>query len=295
MPGGTLPGTQRHRARCVAFLLTAILTVLACAVSAADVPRRIVSLVPATTEMLFAIGAGDRVVGVSSYDRFPTAVDRLPHLGGLLDPNLERLLTLRPDLVVVYDTQEDVKRQLAAAGVPIFRYVHRGLSDVTATLKALGKAVGSQAQAAALADRMTAGLDGIRARAAGRPRPRTLLVIGREPGTLRNVEASGGYGFLHDLLELAGGADVLADIPRQSVTLSTEMILARAPELVIELRYGGAIPPDQIEREKRAWNALPSVPAVKHGRVYLLVGDEFVVPGPRIVQAAEALEKVIHS
>ncbi len=108
------------------------------------------------------------------------------------------------------------------------------------------------------------------------------------------MEASGGYGFLHDLLAIAGGTDVLADMPRQSVQMSTEMILTRAPDVVIELHYATALQADQVTAERRVWSALPSLPAVKNNRVYLLVGDEFVVPGPRIVTAARRLAGTLH-
>ncbi len=134
----------------------------------------------------------------------------------------------------------------------------------------------------------------MRALAAGRPRPRTLLVFGREQGALRNVEASGGYGFLHDVLTIAGGTDVLADMPRQSVQMSTEMILARAPAVVIELHYAAALRTDELAAERRVWSALPSLPAVRENRVYLLVGDEFVIPGPRVAIAARRLAGVLH-
>src|SRR5262249_35096304 len=87
-------------------------------------PARVVSLVPAATEMLYAIHAESKLVGVSSYDRFPEAVNRLPRLGGLLDPNVERLLALKPDLVIAYDTQVDLKERLARAAIPCFPYVH---------------------------------------------------------------------------------------------------------------------------------------------------------------------------
>ena len=129
----------------------------------------------------------------------------------------------------------------------------------------------------------------MRRRVEGRPRPSTLLVFGREPGSLRRIQASGGYGFLHDLLELAGGSDVLVDLQRQSVEMSTEMVLARAPEVIIELQYGDSPRREQIDAETRVWNALPSVPAVRSKQVHLLVGDEFVVPGPRIVAGRRAL------
>jgi iron complex transport system substrate-binding protein len=261
---------------------------------AADPPRRIISLVPATTEMLFAIGARDRIAGVSNYDRFPPDVARLPKVGGLLDPDVERLLALKPDLVIVYDTQTDLKRQLERAQIPIFGYVHRGLPDITQTMRALGARIGMKAAAEAAAMRIEQQLAAIRNRVAGRPKPKTLLIFGREPGTLRHVDASGGYGFLHDLLELAGGSDALGDLHQQSVDMSTEMILTRAPEVILELHYGDVLKPDRLDAERRVWNALPSVPAVKNNRVFLLTGDEFVVPGPRIVLAAERFARTLH-
>jgi cobalamin transport system substrate-binding protein len=254
--------------------------------------RRVVSIIPATTEMLFAMGAGDRLVAVGSYDRFPPEVDRLPRVGALLDPNVERILSLRPDLVVLYGTQTDLRLQLERAHVPFYSYVHRGLPDITQTIRSLGARVGVQDAGNALADRLERQLADIRARVTGRARPRTLLVFGREPGTLRNIDASGGVGFLHDMLESAGGANVLTDVKQQSVMLSTELALARAPEVIIELRYARG---DTTARsDLHAWEALLSVPAVRTHRVFMLQGEEFVVPGPRVALATERLSRTLH-
>lgn len=257
-------------------------------------PQRIISLVPATTEMLFAMGTGNRIAGVGNYDRYPPEVSRLPRVGGLLDPDVERVLSLKPDLVIVYDTQADLKRQLERAQIPMFNYVHRGLPDILDTMRALGARIGATASADAAAARLQQQLDATRARVAGLPRPKTLLVFGREQGTVRRVNASGGMGFLHDVLELAGGSDVLGDMHQQSVDMSTEMILTRAPEVIVELHYGESLSPDRLDAERRVWNTLASVPAVKNGRVHLLVGDEFVVPGPRIAIAAERFARTLH-
>jgi iron complex transport system substrate-binding protein len=284
------------RVRVAASLLLAILALAArgAVTGAADEPQRIISLVPATTEMLFVMGAGRRIAGVSNYDRFPPDVARLPKVGGLLDPDVERLLSLKPDLVIVYDTQTDLKRQLERARIPMFGYSHRGLPDITDTMRALGARIGLEAAADAGAARIEQQLAAIRARVAGRPRPKTLLIFGREPGALRRIDASAGYGFLHDLLELAGGSDVLGDLRKQSVDMSTEMIITRAPEVILELHYGESLKPERFDAERRVWNALPSVPAVRNNRVFLLGGDEFVVPGPRIVIAADRFARTLH-
>jgi len=257
-------------------------------------PQRIISLIPATTEMIFAMGAGSRLVGVGNYDRFPPEVSRLPRVGGLLDPDVEKVISLKPDLVIVYATQADLKRQLERAQIPMYDYVHRGLPDILDTMRALGERIGMKAGADAAAAKVQQQLDVTRARVANLPRPKTLLVFGREQGTIRRVNVSGGLGFLHDVLELAGGSDVLGDLRQQSVDAGTEMIITRAPEAIIELHYGDPLPPERLDAERRVWNALASVPAVKTGRVHLLVGDEFVVPGPRIAVAADRFARTLH-
>jgi iron complex transport system substrate-binding protein len=257
-------------------------------------PLRIVSLVPATTEMLFDMGAGSRVVGVGSYDRYPPQVATLPHLGGLLDPNIEQLIALRPDLVIIYDTQIELRRQLERARIPAWSYSLKGLSDLLTTMRNLGDRIGMSAQGRTAADRLDAQLRAVQARVAGQRRPRTLLIFGREPGSLRGINASGGYGFLHDLLELAGGADVLSDVKQAAVSMSSEMVLSRAPEVIIELHYGDSLRDANEAAERRAWNALPGVPAVRSGRIHFMTGDLFVVPGPRVGRAAEQFARTLH-
>ncbi|MEI6670277.1 MAG: helical backbone metal receptor, partial [Acidobacteriota bacterium] len=170
-------------------------------------PQRIVSLVPSVTEMLFLIDAGARVVGVSSFDHFPADVDRLPRVGALMDPDIEKILSLRPDLVITYGSQQDLATRLAKASVPVFSYRHGSLGDITVTLRELGRRLGSTSQAENVAGRIERSLDDIRRRVSIEARPRVLLVIGREPRSLRAINVGGGYGFLHDLLEVAGGTN----------------------------------------------------------------------------------------
>lgn len=257
-------------------------------------PRRIISLVPALTEMLFAIGAGSSLMAVSSFDAFPPDVKPLPRVGALLDPDTERILSMRPDLVLIYGSQADLKGQLARAGIQTFEYRHGGLNHVTATMRELGTVTGYQTDANRAADTIERNLAAVGARVRGRPRPRTLLVFGREPLSLRNLYASGGVGFLHDLVTLCGGTNVFRESERESVQVSTEMLLARAPEVILELRIGDAPDVGQMRRELEPWQRLQSVPAVRTGRVHILYGDHLVVPGPRIAQAAEEIGKALH-
>jgi iron complex transport system substrate-binding protein len=256
---------------------------------------RIVSLVPALTEMLFAIGAGPQVVAVSSYDEFPAEVKSLPRVGALLDPDMERILALRPDLVISYGSQTDVQAQLARANIRVFSYRHAGLAGIFSTLRELGAAVGRPADGERLAREIRGGLDAIEARVRGRSKPRTLLVFERDPASLRGVYVSGGVGFLHDMLGIAGGVNVFADVTRESVQPSVETMLARAPEVILEVRATGMLEtPDNVTQAKRVWGALASVPAVKQGRIQILSGEYLVVPGPRVVQGTDAFARALH-
>ena len=281
-----LPETMKRGLRAALSTLPLALAVLLHAEA-----HRVISIIPATTEMLFAMGAGDRVIAIGSYDRYPPDAQKLPRVGALIDPNVEQILQMRPDLVVVYGTQTELKRRLERANIGYYSYVHKGLADITQTIRTLGMRVGVDAAGNALASRIEGQLDDVRRRVAAQPRPKTLLVFGREPGSLRNIDASGGEGFLHDMLETAGGTDLLADIHRQSVMVTTEMVLARAPEIIVELRYAKE---DVNNADMGAWNRLSAVPAVKNHRVILLTGEAFVVPGPRVADATKRLAVALH-
>jgi iron complex transport system substrate-binding protein len=272
-----------------------VLAVLVSFVSA-QAPRRIISLVPNVTEMLYAIGAGPQMVGVSSYDEFPPEVNSLPKVGALVDPDTERILSLKPDLVITYGSQTDLQQQLQRASISFFDYRHAGLDHVTGTMRALGARTGHASEAEAAAKAIEQRIAAVRARVAGQPRPKTLLVFGREPRALRNIYASGGRGFLHDMLEAAGGTDVLADVERESVQATTELILARAPEVILELRADDFRDREGtgMKMEIESWSPLASVPAVKNGRVIILTGRALVIPGPRVADGVERMSKALH-
>jgi iron complex transport system substrate-binding protein len=244
--------------------------------------------------MLFAIGAGPRVVGVSSYDQFPPEVKSLPRVGALLDPDTERILSLKPDLVVTYGSQVDLQTQMQRASIATFNYRHGGLDHILLTIKQLGERVGQQTQAAALVSSINTRIDAVKARVAGKRRPRTLLVFSRDPGSLRNIYVSGGSGFLHDMLLVAGGEDVFADVKRESVQATTETILARAPEVILEIRPNEIRPGKELDDEMATWSRLAAVPAVKTRRVYFITGQQMTVPGPRVTDGIERMAKVLH-
>ena len=264
-------------------------------VAAQPRPERIISIVPALTETLFAIGAGPEVVGVGSFDTLPSEVRTLPRVGGLIDPDMERIFSLRPDLVILHGSQQDQIAQLTQASIPVFSYTHGGLTDTLSVILELGARTGHATGAERVVSEIEQRLAAVRARTDGRMRPRVLLVFGREPRSLRNIYASGGYGFLHDMLTAAGGDNVFADVQRESVQLTSEAIVTAAPDVIIELTYDDRMTPDTQAAEVAVWNRLPAIPAVRNKRVHLLLGNQFVVPGPRLAEATAAIARALHA
>ena len=257
-------------------------------------PSRIVSLVPALTEIVFAIGAGDRVIAVSSYDEDPPEVKKLPRVGALLDPDVERIIAMRADLVLLYGSQTDLITQLTRASIPFFDYRHGGLATVTTTIRTLGQRVGASGRADQIASTIERRMAALRQRTASLKKPRTLLVFTRERGSQRNIYASGGRGFLHEILEAAGGINVFADIQAESVQASSELILARAPDVILELRAEDIPSAADVPNEVNSWRTLASIPAVRNNRLYFLPGRWHVVPGPRVAESAEAIAALLH-
>ena len=297
----TLRQAQGHheRRRGVTSLapLAIVAAVLIAAVTGhaqATAAKRIVSLVPSLTETLFAIGAGPSVVAVDSFATYPPEVARLPKVGALIDPDVERILALRPDLVITYGSQTALEGQLARARIRTYSYRHGGIREALESIRDVCEASGRPREAEALVARLTTQLDALRAKVKGRPRPRTLLVIDRQPGTLRAIYVSGGVGFMHDMLEAAGGENVFADIKSESVQPSTETLIARAPQVILEVRAEGLSTPADARAERSVWSPLASIPAVRDGKIFLLSGNQLVVPGPRVAKGAEDFARAIH-
>jgi iron complex transport system substrate-binding protein len=280
---------------CLRRSTSIVAAVLAATVAVAQAPpRRVISLVPSVTETLFAIGAGPQVVAVSSVDKDPPEVAKLPRVGALVDPDVERILSLEPDLVITYRSQQDLETQLGRAGIPTFAFTHGGVAEALESMLAVGRRTGHDAEARALVAGIRQRLDALRQRASDRVRPRVLLVFGREAGSLRGLYASGGVGFLHDLVQLAGGDNVFADVRRESVQATAELIIARRPDVIVEIRAEPLDAPSRA-RETRAWGTLASVPAVRSGRIAWITGTDLFIPGPRLAGAAERIAAAIHT
>lgn len=246
-------------------------------------PKRIVSLNPTTTEILFAIGAGDRVVGRSEYDVFPPQAARVPNLGAALRPNVEAVLGAHPDLVILYASQDDrpAYDRLRQAGISTVALRIDSIAQFERDTRLLGRITGDSASAATLVDTVSATLDRVRSAAAALPRPSVFMPAWQQP-----IIAIGGGSFLSELLEIAGARNVYADIKAPSAQVALEDVVRRNPDIVLAT----PISAPEIRSEAR-WQA---VGAVRRGRV--LVFDTTVVsrPSVQLGAAARSLVDLIH-
>jgi iron complex transport system substrate-binding protein len=264
----------------------------------AATPARIVSTSPSITETLFGLGLGDRVVGVSSYCRYPEIARALPKVGTFLNPDAELIAKLRPDLVIVHPGPHDVVRQLASLGIRSVTVDRGTLPSVYSSIRIIGAAAGVADRADSLVADLQRQLNQVRAAVAGRARRRVLVIVGRRPGTLTDLVAVGRNSYLSDLVEIAGGTNVLGgsglpEYPR----ISMETAIRLAPDVVVDAGDMGDTPADRLRRETAtlgAWDSQTAVAAVRQHGIHPVVSDAFVVPGPRVVEVAKTLARWLH-
>jgi iron complex transport system substrate-binding protein len=259
--------------------------------------RRIVSTSPSTTEMLFALGLGDRVVGVSNFSRYPPQVRAVPKVGTLLRPDLERVASLRPDLVVITDRNPEFAVRLTAAQISFVAVPTTTLKDVSLAMLRIGDAAGIPAKARTAVARIEERLEKVRRLPQIVPRPRVLLIMGRTADALTGIVAAGAGSYLNDLVGIAGGTNIVTEVSSLPYPqLSLESILKLDPDVIVDTIDMGAT---ETERERRnaegqeLWRRYRTISAVRNGRVRAAETDALFVPGPRVVEAAEWLADVI--
>lgn len=258
--------------------------------------QRIVSLAPSVTEVLYALGLGDQVVGVTRFCTYPPEVSEKTRIGGFLDPNIEAIVALRPDLIVTLASDDPPEPAFERLNFTTLVVDHRGVEGILDSITAIGRACGADAKAEAMVGELRGRIQRVAKKTAGRPRPRVLVAVSRGLGTgrLEDVYVAGGNRCFQSLLETAGGENVFAHQTAAFPVVSTEGILHADPEVIIDL-----VPTVSHRRESLStvladWRQIPDVEAVKNGRVYALEDDFATVPGPRFILLFEKVARMLH-
>lgn len=263
-------------------------------------PQRIVSTAPSITELLFALSLGDRVVGVTRFCRYPPEAQKKTIIGDYINPNIEVIASLKPDLVIVQQNPVRLTERLNSLRLHTLEIDQQNVpfeDAIYGSIRIVGDATGTSARAAQLIDTIRKGLESVRARSAALKRKRVMFVVGRSPGRLDGLIVVGRAAYLNEVMAIAGGDNVFRDAVAPYPEISLESVIARDPEVLLDMgdMSDTVAVSEQHKREVvTLWQRQRVLTAVKQNRVIAIASDMYVVPGPRVVDAAHALFAMIH-
>lgn len=249
-------------------------------------PRRIIALAPSLTEILYALGAGDAVVGVTDYANYPPEAQTKPRVGGGINPNMEVIVALRPDLVLVSadSNRWDTVAQLDQLHIPVYGVKSMGVEGVFASVESVGEVVGRQQEAQQVVAEMRRRMAAVSEKVRNRRKPKVLYAVWIDP-----LIVAGQGTVIDDLIQMAGGINIVRTPGFPRYTL--EQVFVDSPDVVL-LALDGGVPDDrEVLRRLPGWKELQ---AVRVGAVRVIDADLMSRPGPRIVDAVELLADLLH-
>ncbi|MBI4495587.1 MAG: cobalamin-binding protein [Deltaproteobacteria bacterium] len=251
-------------------------------------PGRIVSLAPSVTEILFALGLEDRVIGVTTYCNFPPEALAKEKVGGYLNPSLERVASLRPDLVfgTADGASPEFVRKLKELGTPFYLTNPAGVAGVLRTIRHIGEVTDTLSAATGVEDSIRKGIQNVMGKVEGKRRPRVLHVLAHDP-----LITSGRGTLVDDLIRLAGGLNVAGNSAAKYPRYGLEEVVLRDPEVLILSPMG---PNESHGAQKAWWVERMEISATRHSRIFFVDGDLILRPSPRIALGLTALARALH-
>lgn len=257
-------------------------------------PHRVISMAPNLTEIIYDIGAQDLLVGVTDFCKYPPEAQKKEKIGGWIDPNYEKILSLKPDLVLALKFHGKAVDNLIKLHVNVLVQDCQTVEDVLNAYDILGKALGREEAARKAKARLAARLNKIRAvPSQGKP-VSVLFVIDRTPGALEQIYGVGPHNFVDALIRWTGGVNILSDASVPYPLVSKEQLLKRDPDVIINALPPAHGRPGEVLKETAVWDRMPSLKAVKNHQVYCFDDEDFLVPGPTMVKLAEYLSGVFN-
>jgi iron complex transport system substrate-binding protein len=257
-------------------------------------PARIISLTPSTTEILYGVGAFDRVVAVSDYCSYPPEAAGLPRVGGWSNPNMEQIASLRPDLIVFSDAQAQfVRDKVEAAGIKTLEVPTQTLEDAYKSIELIGRAAGEEEAARRLLEQTRASVEAVRLATERLPKRRVLCVVDRVPGTLRDLYTAGGDSFIAQLIRVAGGEPISPPAREGWGRMQKEAVVALDPDVVLDLmmhKEAGTFDEDTLA----VWRELPTLRAVRESRVHPVRDETVLHPSQLVGGSARKFAELIH-
>jgi len=252
-----------------------------------DHPQRLISLAPSITETLYALGLGDRLVGDTEYCDYPPEARLKPHVGALLNPSLEKIVALKPDLVlgIAEANRRETAEQLERLSIPLYGLTAHSVDETLHSIEDLGQVLGAGAQAGALVESLRQRVDAVKRRAADQPAPKVLFVVWYRP-----LITAGPHTFIEDVIRVAGGTSIADDLAGEWPLMSLEDALHRDPDVILFAKTESFAPSFDDLENLPGWKDFR---AVEKRRLYFL-SDTIVRPGPRLIDALEEVAKILH-
>jgi iron complex transport system substrate-binding protein len=252
---------------------------------------RIISLSPHITEIIYAIGADSNLVAVSDFCRYPPAAQKKEKIGGLIDPNIEKIVALKPSLIIGVPAHAKLNSDLRQFDLSIVMLTNETVDDVLTTIDSIGILCTRKQAANELIDTIQDMLSALK-NAPKKQSPSALLVIGREKGSLKNITAAASNTFISEMWHLAGGKNAFPNLPSRYAMLNLEAIITRNPDVIIEFAIDDSA---QVIRQtaESEWNKLNSVKAIKRGHIFRVSGNHTLIPGPRLTVLAGQFKEII--
>ncbi|MFP4521149.1 MAG: ABC transporter substrate-binding protein [Fibrobacterota bacterium] len=245
-----------------------------------------VSVLPSITEIICALGREELLVGVSDFCKYPPlAVNGKTKVGGCLNPGLENIMRLRPDVVFLGEMQSSAAKKLGDLRIKTVSVSQNNIEEIYSSIKTIGIELGAEKEADSLISLMR---DTLNSGSSESTKKKVLFVVGRNPGTLQNVFTVGKSSFLYELIEKAGGKPLFGNMKGNYPKISVEEIIRRSPDIIIET--SGM---EQAPGQKKTWERLEGVPAVKSGNVFFVNKKFITIPGPRITKTFHILRSII--
>ncbi len=254
----------------------------------------IVTLAPNITETVFALGEGDRVIGRTSFCAYPPEALDIPAVGGHLNPDLERITALAPELILLQGRHQKMAEFARRHELPVAHVDMDSIETIHEGIHIIGEILDRETEAAELSAAIDADLEAIGNKVADRERPRVLIITTRTQHNLHQLYTAGGPSFLSEMVTIAGGENIYADASRAYMDASKETVVMREPEVIIEFHAGENLTDEEAARYKADWNELPSLPAVQNDRVHLVHEPHSLTPGPRVAEITRLLAGLIH-
>ncbi len=255
--------------------------------------KRIICASPSVTEIVFSLGLGDRVVGVSHFTIFPPEAKEKTSIGGFINPSKERITALRPDLIITQGKHGSLAELCKKLHIPFLSLEIEKIKDINRAVLKLGNILGAASEAQNLSQKIKKEISALSSQAKSLPKKRVFLCLSHNPGDLTGLMTTGKGTFLNEIIEMAGGINIFADLKNRYPRISKESLIMRRPDIIIEI-YAKGLNFNQQQLLRKDWDRLAVLPAVQSSRIHFLTDDYLLIPGVRVHLILKKFIKTIH-